>query len=45
MSHDEKIDKYVRGLKPYIQKELLIKDPPTLEEACRIAERIDTINY
>ena len=45
MSLDERLDKYIRGLKPFIQKELLIKDPLTIEEACRVAERIDTISY
>ena len=45
MSIDEKLDKYIRGFKPYIQKELLIRDPMPLKDACRMAEKIDTINY
>ena len=45
MGLDEKLDKYIRGLKPILQKEviIIIKVPTTLEDASRIVERLNTI--
>ena len=45
MSQDDKSDKFMRGLKPYILKELLIKGPKSVDEAFRMAERINSINF
>ena len=45
MSEDEKLDKFVRGLKPNIQSQVLIEDPLTVHEAMSVAQRIDSIHY
>lgn len=42
ISEDEKLDRYVRGLKPRTRKEVDLRDPSTFAEAVRIAERLDT---
>ena len=39
------VDKFVRGLKPKTRTEVELRDPQTLEEASRIADRFDTIVY
>ena len=41
ISVEEQIDRYTRGLKPYIWKELCTKDYTELSEAMRDAERIE----
>jgi hypothetical protein len=40
----EIMDRYTRGLKEQVRKEVELRDPPTLEEANRIAERQDAIS-
>ena len=45
ISEDEKIDRFVRGLKDRTRQEVDIRDPKTLDEAVRIADRYDTISY
>ena len=37
------VDKFIRGLKPKTRTEVELRDPRTLEEASRIADRFDTI--
>jgi Retrotransposon gag protein/Zinc knuckle len=39
------VDKFVRGLKPKTRTEVELRDPQTLEEASRVADRFDTIVY
>ena len=39
------VDKFIRGLKPKTRTEVELRDPRTLEEASRIADRFDTIVY
>jgi Retrotransposon gag protein/Zinc knuckle len=39
------VDKFVRGLKPKTRTEVELRDPQTLGEASRIADRFDTIVY
>ena len=39
------VDKFIRGLKPKTRTEVELRDPQTLEEASRIADRFDTIVY
>jgi len=41
MSETEKLDRYVRGLKPRTRQEVDMKEPQTFIEAVKIAERID----
>lgn len=45
MSADEQLDRYVRGLKPAVRKEVEIKNPTTLDAANRIAEIQDANAY
>ena len=39
------VDKFIRGLKPKTRTEVELRDPQTLEQASRIADRFDTIVY
>ena len=39
------VDKFIRGLKPKTRTELELREPRTLPEAVRIADRFDTIVY
>ena len=42
----EALDRFMRGLHPVLQKDVLMKDPHTCEDAFIAAERIGTIrNY
>lgn len=44
--HDaEKLDRFIRGLKPNTQRELAIRAPPTFEDAVNMADRYDTLVY
>lgn len=45
MTEDEKVDKFVRGLKDRTRQEVDIRDPRTLDEAVRIADRYDSISF
>lgn len=45
LSEGEVLDKFIRGLKPAVRKELELRDPATLEEAIRMAERADSVEY
>ena len=45
LPESEKIDKFIRKLKPSIAKEVYLRDPQTLDEALRIAERCDMISW
>lgn len=40
----EKMDRFIRGLKPNIRKEIELREPETLEEAMSMAERVDNIH-
>jgi hypothetical protein len=44
MSEDEKLDRYIRGLKTRTRGQVELKEPPTFNEACRLAEMIDVSN-
>jgi L-lactate utilization protein LutC len=41
MSEAEASDKYIRGLKPEVSKEVLLRDPKTFNEIIKTAERFD----
>ena len=36
----EMLDRFMRGLSPDVQRELLKQDPPTFAAACQMAERL-----
>lgn len=43
MSEEEKLDRYVRGLKPPLRKEVELEQPTTVEQAIKAAETIDAV--
>ena len=45
ITESEMLDRFVRGLKPHVQREVELRDPTTLDEAVRIAERVDAIDF
>jgi hypothetical protein len=45
MEPEHLLDKFLRGLKPKTRMELELKDPQTLTEAIRLADRFDSIVY
>lgn len=45
MTEEEKVDKFIRGLKDRTRQEVDIRDPKSLEEAIRIADRFDAISF
>lgn len=45
MSEDEKVDRFIRGLKPHFQRELRIRGLKTLDEMIATAERMDAIHF
>ena len=45
VEEERSVDKFIRGLKSKTRTELELRDPQTLEEAGRIADRFDIIVY
>lgn len=45
IGEDEKLDKFVSGLKPQIRIEVLKSNPQSLDEACNIALNVDSAIY
>lgn len=45
MSSAEKMDRFLRGLKPAIRKELELRGTETFEEAMSLAERLDNLDF
>jgi hypothetical protein len=45
MSEDEKLDRFTRGLKPQTRNEVELREPSSLDELVRIAERFDSISF
>lgn len=45
IAEEEKLDRFVRGLKPHVRKDVELRDPKTLEEAVSQAEIIDMNSY
>ncbi|KAL1914177.1 uncharacterized protein VTP21DRAFT_10257 [Calcarisporiella thermophila] len=45
ITEEELIDKFIRGLKVQTRKEIEYKNPPTLNEAVREAERYDAVYF
>ena len=40
ITDDELLNKFIRGLQPAVQRELLKADPQNYEDACKMSERI-----
>ena len=45
MDEGDRLDKFMRGLKPYIRKEIELKLPSNLQEAMELSERIESSLY
>ena len=45
MTEAEKLDRFVRGLKGQVRKEVELREPTTLNDAVRIADRVDAVTY
>ena len=45
ISEDEKLDRFIRGLKQRVQQEVELQDPQSVETAMQIAQRIDSIQW
>ena len=45
ITEDEKIDRFIRGLKEKIRMEVELREPTTLNETIRISDRYDTITF
>jgi hypothetical protein len=45
ITEPEKLDRFTRGLKPRLQRELAIREPANLDDAVRMAERIDVVDF
>jgi hypothetical protein len=45
LSQSQILDKFIRGLKPKTRIEVELRDPQTIEEAYRLADRFDRIVY
>jgi hypothetical protein len=45
MSEEDRMDKFLRGLKPEIHERVALQGPGNLNEACSMAYTIDTIKY
>ena len=42
--HDEELlDRFIRGLKPRTRMEVTMRDPPTFDEAVKLADRMDSL--
>lgn len=45
ISPQEQLHRFVHGLKPHVQRELLLREPADISTAISMAERVDTITY
>ena len=45
VDEEQLLDKFIRGLKPKTKTEVELRDPTNLLDACKIADRFDTIVY
>ena len=45
ITDDEKLDKFLRGLKRKTREQVELKEPATFDEAVRLAERFDTLAW
>ena len=44
MNEEEKLDRFVRGLKPHIRREVEIREPQSLDRAIQLSERFDALS-
>ncbi|KAJ9507837.1 hypothetical protein QJQ45_019250, partial [Haematococcus lacustris] len=45
ISPAEQLDRFIRGLKPSVRRELELREPTSFSEASTIADRVDAISY
>ncbi|KAJ9534015.1 hypothetical protein QJQ45_027117 [Haematococcus lacustris] len=45
LSPAEQLDRFIRGLKPSVRRELELREPTSFSEASTIADRVDAISY
>lgn len=45
MTEEERVDKCLRGLKPYVRREVEFRDPSDLAQASAMAERLDALSF
>ena len=45
ITEDEKKDRFIRGLKPSLMREVRVRAPPTFEEAVTMSVRLDAIGW
>ncbi|KAJ9514193.1 hypothetical protein QJQ45_002282 [Haematococcus lacustris] len=45
LSPAEKLDRFLRGLKPAVRRELELREPTSFEEAAAMADRVDAITF
>ncbi len=45
MAESEKLDRFVRGLKPAVRREVELRDPQVLDDANKHADLFDSINF
>jgi hypothetical protein len=45
MSEEDRLDRFLRGLKPDIHERVAIQQPASLSEACRMANTVDIIRF
>ena len=43
MTEEEKLDRFIRGLRPHLQREVLLREHHTLQGACHIAYKLETV--
>jgi hypothetical protein len=45
MNESEKLDRFTRGLKPFLRKEVLLKEPNRLDDAIQLVTKLDAATY
>lgn len=45
MTEDEKMDRYFAGLKPHLQREIILREPATYKDLVTMAHRLDYLTY
>src|SRR5262249_635500 len=45
MHESDRLDRFLRGLKPHVYERVVMQQPQNLSEACRLANVVDTIKF